>query len=169
MSDHTDTTLTDTERADLLCADPECPECRETEAACLRIVAARVAAADREIADLRSRLACVDEATWWDRGYEERIAAIRGMCDLTTNGMTSTDDGEQTKADAVAAARAERDAEWERHLRILPDEMAEAWGLDAPWITTGNHVATLVGDWLSDLHYDLSPIGDRALIEGADQ
>lgn len=38
--------------------------------------------------DLRSRLACVLEATGWDRPYDERIAAIRGMCDLSTNGMT---------------------------------------------------------------------------------
>ena len=106
VTDHTDTTLTDTERAQI-----------------------------------------TDE---WDD--ERRIATVESIV-----------------AARVAAARAERDAEWQRHLRILPDEMAEAWGLDAPWITTGNHVATLVGDWLSDLHYDLSPIGDRALIEGADQ
>ena len=32
-----------------------------------------------------------------------------------------------------------------------------AWGGGAPWLTTGDKVATLVGDWL------------RALIEGADQ
>lgn len=38
--------------------------------------------------DLRSRLGCVIEATYWDRPYEERIAAIQGMCDLTTDGMT---------------------------------------------------------------------------------
>jgi hypothetical protein len=41
-----------------------------------------------ETAGLRSRLACVAEATSWDRPYEERIAAIRGMCDLNKNGMT---------------------------------------------------------------------------------
>ena len=44
--------------------------------------------AGAEAADLRSRLACVAEATYWDRPYDTRIAAIRGMCDLTTNGMT---------------------------------------------------------------------------------
>lgn len=41
-----------------------------------------------QIPDLLSRLACVAEATYWDRPYDERIAAIRGMCDLATNGMT---------------------------------------------------------------------------------
>lgn len=40
-----------------------------------------------EIADLRSRLACAVEATYWDRPYDERIAAVRGMGDLTTNGL----------------------------------------------------------------------------------
>lgn len=39
--------------------------------------------------DLRSRLACVLEATSWDRPYDERLDAIRGMCDLTTDGMTA--------------------------------------------------------------------------------
>ncbi len=47
-----------------------------------------LAALRAEIDDLRSRLACVVEATSWDRPYDTRIAAIRGMCDLTTNGMT---------------------------------------------------------------------------------
>lgn len=46
-----------------------------------------------EVADLRSRLACVLEASYWDRPYDERIAAIRGMCDLTTNGLTPSSDG----------------------------------------------------------------------------
>lgn len=41
-----------------------------------------------EVEDLGSRLACVVEATYWDRPYDTRLAAIRGMCDLTTNGMT---------------------------------------------------------------------------------
>lgn len=41
-----------------------------------------------EVADLRSRLACVLEATYWDRPYDTRLDAIRGMCDLTTDGMT---------------------------------------------------------------------------------
>lgn len=40
-----------------------------------------------EINDLRSRIACVEEASSWDRPYDDRIAAIRGMCDLKTNGM----------------------------------------------------------------------------------
>jgi len=43
--------------------------------------------------DLRSRLACILETTYWDRPYETRIAAIRGMCDLATNGMTPTPEG----------------------------------------------------------------------------
>ena len=75
MSDHTDTTLTDTDRADLLCADPECPECRETEAACLRIVAARVAAAR---ADERARL-----VTWVESAQALSVATAedyRGCC-----------------------------------------------------------------------------------------
>ncbi|GAW50579.1 MULTISPECIES: hypothetical protein [unclassified Nocardioides] len=38
--------------------------------------------------DLRSRLACIAEASYWDRGYDDRLAAIRGMCDLSTNGLT---------------------------------------------------------------------------------
>lgn len=42
--------------------------------------------------DLRSRLGCVAEATNWDRPYDERLAAIRGMCDLTTNGLTPQPD-----------------------------------------------------------------------------
>lgn len=41
-----------------------------------------------EIRDLRSRLACVNEATSWDRPYDERMAAIRGLCDLATDGLT---------------------------------------------------------------------------------
>lgn len=45
-------------------------------------------ALSREVEDLRSRLACVREATYWDRPYDTRVAAIRGMCDLTTDGMT---------------------------------------------------------------------------------
>lgn len=44
--------------------------------------------AAREIADLRSRLGCVAEASYWDRPYDTRLDAIRGMCDLTTDGMT---------------------------------------------------------------------------------
>lgn len=42
--------------------------------------------------DLRSRLGCVMEATWWDRPYDTRLDAIRGMCDLTTDGMTPASD-----------------------------------------------------------------------------
>ena len=44
----------------------------------------------KHLDDLRSRLACVAEATYWDRPYDTRIAAIRGMCDLTANGHTTT-------------------------------------------------------------------------------
>lgn len=48
------------------------------------------------VRDLRSRLACVVEATYWDRPYDERIAAIRGMCDLSTDGMTpQVDEGNE--------------------------------------------------------------------------
>lgn len=47
--------------------------------------------------DLEERLGCVLEATWWDRPYDTRLEAIRGMCDLTTNGMTPTDDGDQVR------------------------------------------------------------------------
>lgn len=42
--------------------------------------------------DLHSRLACVLEASYWDRGYDVRMAAIRGMCDLATDGMTPKED-----------------------------------------------------------------------------
>lgn len=59
----------------------------------------------RTVDDLRSRLGCVAEATWWDRGYDTRLEAIRGMCDLTTDGMTPSEDGDQTVADLVAAER----------------------------------------------------------------
>lgn len=38
--------------------------------------------------DLRSRIACVLEATSWDRPYDVRMGAIRGMCDLDQNGLT---------------------------------------------------------------------------------
>lgn len=62
--------------------------------------------------------------------------------------------------------RAERDREWQRHLNALPDEMAEAWGGDAAWLTSGSKVATLVGDWLADLHYDLAEDGPRPAQEG---
>lgn len=44
--------------------------------------------------DLRSRIGCILEATFWDRPYDERLAAIRGMCDLTTDGLTATADAE---------------------------------------------------------------------------
>lgn len=46
------------------------------------------AKAKADVEDLRSRLACVLEASYADRPYDERLAAIRGMCDLTTDGMT---------------------------------------------------------------------------------
>lgn len=46
--------------------------------------------------DLRSRIGCVVEATYWDRPYDTRIAAIRGMCDLATDGMTPALDGADT-------------------------------------------------------------------------
>jgi len=59
-----------------------------------------------------------------------------------------------------------RDQEWQRHLDMLPNEMAEAWGGDAAWLTTGSKVATLVGDWLGDLHYDLTPLAAEARTQG---
>lgn len=58
---------------------------------------------DETLADLHSRLACVLEATYWDRPYETRIAAIRGMCDLTTNGLTPApeDDWQQPETSGI--------------------------------------------------------------------
>lgn len=43
--------------------------------------------------DLYSRLACVQETTGWDRPYDERLDAIRGLCDLTTNGLAPKNAG----------------------------------------------------------------------------
>lgn len=48
---------------------------------------ADIAALLAEVDDLRSRLGCVLEATSMDRPYDTRLAAIRRMCDLTTNGF----------------------------------------------------------------------------------
>ena len=48
------------------------------------------------------------------------------------------------KADAVAAARAEVLAK----VREFPPLMADAWGGDQSWLTTGTKVADLVADWL---------------------
>jgi hypothetical protein len=64
-----------------------------------------------ETEDLRSRLACVAEATYWDRPYDERIAAIRGMCDLTTDGMTpayAVPEDPESYAGMAARARIDR-------------------------------------------------------------
>ena len=58
-------------------------------------------------------------------------------------------------AAAVAAEREACDKAWQALLNELPDQMAEAWGRDAAWLTTGSKVADLVGDWLADLRYDL--------------
>lgn len=46
--------------------------------------------------------------------------------------------------DAVAAARAEVLAK----VREFPPLMADAWGGDQSWLTTGTKVADLVADWL---------------------
>lgn len=56
----------------------------------------------------------------------------------------------------VAAARADERATWVVKIEALAPEMAEAWGRNAPWITSGSKVAALVDDWL------------RALIAGAE-
>ncbi len=58
-----------------------------------------IAALLAEVDDLRSRLACVAEATSMDRPYDTRIAAIRGMCDLTTNGLTPAAGDHPTPSD----------------------------------------------------------------------
>lgn len=73
--------------------------------AATRIVADRLRQQAAIEDDLLSRIGCVVETTWWDRPYDERIAAIRGMCDLSTNGLTATDDGDQV-----------------RHAELLPTE-----------------------------------------------
>lgn len=79
--------------ADML-ADAERERDRAEQQADIQ-AAARIIA-ERERDDLRSRLACVSEASYWDRPYDTRIAAIRGMCDLTTNGMTpATEEADQ--------------------------------------------------------------------------
>lgn len=56
----------------------------------------------RRVEDLRSRLDCVVEASSWDRPYEERLDAIRGMCDLEQTGFTP-----KPAAPAPAEIRAE--------------------------------------------------------------
>lgn len=69
--------------------------------------------------DLRSRLACVVEATYWDRPYGERIAAIRGMCDLTTNGMTPGANPEDDEGVDVESSQARAYQLARRRLRLL--------------------------------------------------
>lgn len=139
MSDHT--TLTDTERATLAAWwESDWPsdgaDVLDTLAAVVEsIVAARVAAARAER----------------DRAWIGAVTLL--LRAVTTNDATL----DAVLPDMLAQARAARDAEWQRHLNALPDEMAEAWGGDATWLTTGNKVATLVGDWLADMHYDLTP------------
>lgn len=54
----------------------------------------------------------------------------------------------------VAAARDERDQAWREALAALPDQMADAWGGGAHWLTSGNHIASLVGEWLSNIDVD---------------
>lgn len=145
MSDHT--TLTDTERATLAAWwESDWPsdgaDVLDTLAATVEsIVAARVAAARAER----------------DRAW---IGAVTLLLRAVTTNDAATFDA--VLPDMFAQARAARDAEWQRHLNALPDEMAEAWGGDATWLTTGNKVATLVGDWLADMHYDFTPIHEGA-------
>lgn len=79
-----------------------------------RRLAAQPAHGD-EVADLKSRLACINEATVMDRPYDTRLDAIRGMCDLSTNGMTPIP--EPAHGDNEAALRA---------VRALPDEWTSA-------------------------------------------
>lgn len=122
VSDHTDTTLTDTERDSL------------TECECGHYLNEH--SSDGCLANDHDGDLCVCMATP-DLIRERAIVAI--------------------VAARLAAARAEQDALWRERLTELPDQMSGAWGGGAPWLTTGDKVATLVGDWL------------RALIEGADQ
>lgn len=58
------------------------------DAAAVLVNVGDVRRALRALDDLRSRLGCVVEATYWDRPYDTRLDAIRGMCDLATNGLT---------------------------------------------------------------------------------
>lgn len=70
--------------------------------------------------DLRSRLACIAEATYWDRPYDERLNAIRGMCDLTTDGMTPQRTQVAPSGARIIAAAAVRDAA-SQYLHTNPD------------------------------------------------
>lgn len=85
-----------------------------------------------QVADLQSRLACVLEASYWDRDYDLRIAAIRGMCDLSTNGMNPSTDGDATAAtlsEQVAAVEALVGAghpHESRHAMCVPAEAIRA-------------------------------------------
>ena len=54
-------------------------------------------------------------------------------------------------AAALARVRAEAKAEErERLVRMFETEAAEAWGGDAPWLTTGRKVAELAACWIAD-------------------
>jgi hypothetical protein len=46
-------------------------------------------AIEQAYADLLSRLGCIAEATYWDRPYDTRMDAIRGMCDLARATSTA--------------------------------------------------------------------------------
>ena len=123
--------------------------------------------------DVPLRDAAIKEVVWWavratapilaarlsqEREQDRRsIRQLQGR--LTEVAAVAEDRAEtiQELKDAAEQVRAERDREWQRHLNALPDEMAEAWGGDAAWLTSGSKVATLVGDWLADLHHDLAP------------
>ena len=37
-----------------------------------------------------------------------------------------------------------------RALREMPPQMADAWGNDSAWLTTGTNVADLVGAWIEE-------------------
>lgn len=61
----------------------------------------------------------------------------------------------ETTYEAVAALVAAERVRLLVALAAQPDRMAEAWGRDAAWLTTGTKVAEVVRDWLADLSTEL--------------